>query len=105
MRSQWPSLTSFHLRLQCSSSRYWALSSAPSCAFCLSYRQAIALLTWSAPRRYDLKCIIDDILNVVQQLLDGVLNETGIDGSAGFTSLSGNYLVAVCSMGPSLPVC
>ncbi|KAK4701625.1 hypothetical protein P7C70_g4604, partial [Phenoliferia sp. Uapishka_3] len=62
---------------------------------------------------YDIKCIIDDLLNIVQLLLDGTLNGTGIGsgdsalGSSplGFSTLSGNYLTSVCKMGPSLPAC
>ncbi|KAL8292203.1 hypothetical protein RQP46_001669 [Phenoliferia psychrophenolica] len=62
------------------------------------------------PILYDIKCIIDDILNIVQVILDGVLNSTGIGSSsssspAGLSSLSATYLTSICKMGPSLPAC
>ncbi|KAM0748395.1 hypothetical protein T439DRAFT_358292 [Meredithblackwellia eburnea MCA 4105] len=53
------------------------------------------------PILYDIKCIIDDILNIVQVILDGLLNQL----SPQLTLVSGNYLVSICQMGPSLPVC
>lgn len=53
------------------------------------------------PIPYDIKCIIDDLLNIAQVVLDGLLNSL----SPQLTSISENYLVSICRMGPSLPVC
>ena len=53
------------------------------------------------PILYDIKCIVDDILNIGQVLVDGLLN----DLQPQLKGLSGNYLVSVCSMAKSLSVC
>jgi hypothetical protein len=53
------------------------------------------------PILYDIKCIVDDILNVGEVVLDGLLNDLQPE----LKGLSGNYLTSVCRMAQSLSVC
>ena len=46
------------------------------------------------PILYDIKCIVDDILNVGEVVLDGLLNDLQPE----LKGLSGNYLTSVCRM-------
>lgn len=47
------------------------------------------------------KCIIDSILDLGEETIDGLLNELYPE----LHTLSGNYLSSACAMGPSLPFC
>ncbi|GAA5957612.1 hypothetical protein JCM21900_000767 [Sporobolomyces salmonicolor] len=55
------------------------------------------------PILYDIKCIIDDILNAAQYNTDGLLNQL-ID-QPGLELLSSKYATSYCKMAPSLTGC
>ncbi|GAA5862515.1 hypothetical protein JCM1840_004209 [Sporobolomyces johnsonii] len=55
------------------------------------------------PILYDIKCIIDDLLNAAQYNTDGLLNQL-ID-KPGLELLSSKYATSYCTMAPSLTGC
>ncbi|GAA6002794.1 hypothetical protein JCM10207_007685 [Rhodosporidiobolus poonsookiae] len=50
---------------------------------------------------YDIKCILDDLLNISQLHADGLLNEL----APALRGLTMNYSNSICEMAPSLAVC
>ncbi|KAI5479363.1 hypothetical protein MNV49_003697 [Pseudohyphozyma bogoriensis] len=53
------------------------------------------------PIVYDIKCIIDDLLDIAHYTADGLLNSLAPQ----LRILQGNYMTSTCKMGPSLPMC
>jgi hypothetical protein len=53
------------------------------------------------PIVYDLKCVLDGLLDLSQLQLDGLLNSL----SPLLSGLTQNYSESVCRMAPSLEVC
>ncbi|GAA6059366.1 hypothetical protein JCM10212_003264 [Sporobolomyces blumeae] len=51
---------------------------------------------------YDIKCIIDDVLNAAQYNADGLLNQLDLKG---LKLLSSEYATSMCKMAPSLAAC
>jgi hypothetical protein len=54
------------------------------------------------PIVYDIKCILDNILNAGQINIDGLLNNLDLGG---LKLLSSDYASSMCKMSPSLAAC
>lgn len=51
---------------------------------------------------YDIKCILDNVLDATQINLDGLLNNLNLSG---LKLLSSEYATSMCKMSPSLAAC
>ncbi|GAA5997853.1 hypothetical protein JCM5350_007744 [Sporobolomyces pararoseus] len=54
------------------------------------------------PLVYDVKCIVDNVLDATQLNLDGLLNNLDLNG---LKLLSSDYATSMCKMSPSLAAC
>ncbi|GAA5922713.1 uncharacterized protein JCM15063_003400 [Sporobolomyces koalae] len=54
------------------------------------------------PLVYDIKCILDNILDATQINVDGLLNNLDLNG---LKLLSSDYATSMCKMSPSLALC
>jgi hypothetical protein len=51
---------------------------------------------------YDVKCIVDNVLDATQLNVDGLLNNLDLGG---LKLLSSEYATSMCKMSPSLAAC